>query len=90
MGPVVSLSIAVAQTRTVSGGAMVGYSGAHVATATTRRVATRCARYADGLPRSLSGRGAVLAILGASRWIASRSTYPGCRMTRSIWESWSK
>ncbi|WOH62768.1 alanine racemase [Bradyrhizobium sp. BWC-3-1] len=58
MEPVVSLSIAVAQTRTVPGGAMVGYSGTHV-THDCTRLATLCAGYADGLPRSLSGRGAV-------------------------------
>lgn len=58
MERVISLSIAVAQTRTVSGGAMVGYGGAHVATGSTR-LATYCARYADGLPRSLSDGGAV-------------------------------
>ncbi|WP_333936096.1 alanine racemase [Bradyrhizobium sp. CCBAU 65884] len=56
--PVINLSIAAAQTRTVPGGAMVGYSGAHVATGSTR-LATLSSGYADGLPRSLSGRGAV-------------------------------
>jgi len=57
MEPVVSLDIAVIQTRTVPPGSRVGYSGAHVATHTTR-LATIAAGYADGLPRSLSGRGA--------------------------------
>jgi len=57
MEPVVSLDIAVVQTRTVPAGARVGYSGAHV-TAGTTRLATIAAGYADGLPRSLSGRGA--------------------------------
>jgi alanine racemase len=58
MEPVVSLSIAVAQTRTVPAGTLVGYSGTYVASSSTR-LATLCAGYADGLPRSLSGLGAV-------------------------------
>lgn len=71
MEPVVSLSIAVAQTRTLSGGALVGYSVAHVATGST----WRCAGYADGFPRSLTSRGAVYfhgqrLHRGASRWTA--------------------
>lgn len=58
MEPVVSLSIAVVQTRTVPAGARVGYSGTHVTHSETR-LATLAAGYADGLLRSLSGRGAV-------------------------------
>lgn len=58
MEPVVSLSIAVVQTRTVPAGTHVGYSGMHVTTAETR-LATLAAGYADGLLRSLSNRGAV-------------------------------
>lgn len=58
MEPVVSLAIAVVQTRTVPAGTRVGYSGTHVTTAETR-LATLAAGYADGLLRSLSGRGAV-------------------------------
>ncbi|MDP9587484.1 UNVERIFIED_ORG: alanine racemase [Shinella zoogloeoides] len=58
MEPVVSLDVAVVQTRTVQAGARVGYSGTHVVTGETR-LATIAAGYADGLPRSLSGRGAV-------------------------------
>ncbi|OPZ00261.1 alanine racemase [Bradyrhizobium sacchari] len=58
MEPVVSLSIAVVQTRRVPSGTMVGYSGTHL-TSDCTRLATLCAGYADGLPRSLSGRGAV-------------------------------
>ena len=58
MEPVVSLDVAVVQTRTVPAGARVGYSGTHVTTGDTR-LATIAAGYADGLPRSLSGRGAV-------------------------------
>jgi alanine racemase len=58
MEPVVSLSVAVAQTRTVPVNTMVGYSGAHVTSGKTR-LATLCAGYADGFPRSLSNRGAV-------------------------------
>ena len=64
MDPVVSLDVAVVQTRTVSAGAKVGYSGAHV-TSAPRRLATIAAGYADGLPRSLSDRGAVY--YGATR-----------------------
>jgi alanine racemase len=58
MERVVSLDVAVVQTRTVQAGARVGYSGTHVVTGETR-LATIAAGYADGLPRSLSGRGAV-------------------------------
>lgn len=58
MEPVVSLSIAVVQTRSVPAGSRVGYSGTHVTAAETR-IATLAAGYADGLLRSLSGRGAV-------------------------------
>lgn len=58
MEPVVSLDVAVVQTRTVPEGTNVGYGGAHV-TRDETRLATIAAGYADGLPRSLSGRGAV-------------------------------
>lgn len=58
MEPVVRLDVAVVQTRTVPGGARVGYGGVHVTRAQTR-LATISAGYADGLPRSLSARGAV-------------------------------
>lgn len=58
MEPVLRLDVAVVQTRTVSAGARIGYSGTHVASGETR-LATIAAGYADGLPRSLSGRGAV-------------------------------
>lgn len=58
MEAVVRLDIAVVQTRTVPAGARVGYSGTHTAVAETR-LATIAAGYADGLPRSLSDRGAV-------------------------------
>ncbi|MUZ74509.1 alanine racemase [Agrobacterium vitis] len=58
MEPVVSLEVAVVQTRTVPVGSRIGYAGAYVAK-TEIRVATIAAGYADGLPRSLSGRGAV-------------------------------
>ncbi|AFL48850.1 alanine racemase [Sinorhizobium fredii] len=56
--PVVRLDVAVIQTRTVPAGTRVGYGGAHVTSAETR-LATIAAGYADGLPRSLSDRGAV-------------------------------
>ncbi|MEY9626693.1 alanine racemase [Sinorhizobium fredii] len=58
MEPVVRLEVAVVQTRTVPAGTRVGYSATHVTTGETR-LATIAAGYADGLPRSLSGRGAV-------------------------------
>ncbi|EJT02419.1 alanine racemase [Rhizobium sp. CCGE 510] len=58
MEPVVSLDVAVVQTRAVPAGAKVGYGGAHV-TRGEMRLATIAAGYADGLPRSLSDRGAV-------------------------------
>ena len=57
MQPVLRLDVAVIQTRTVPSGARVGYGGAHV-TDGERRLATIAAGYADGLPRSLSHRGA--------------------------------
>lgn len=58
MEPVVRLDIAVIQTRTVPEGTRIGYGGAHVAPA-EMCLATIAAGYADGLPRSLSNRGAV-------------------------------
>ncbi|MGI0524471.1 alanine racemase [Rhizobium giardinii] len=58
MEAVVRMDVAVVQTRTVPAGAKIGYGGAHIADKETR-VATIAAGYADGLPRSLSGRGAV-------------------------------
>jgi alanine racemase len=57
MEPVVRLDVAVVQTRSVPPGTRVGYSATHV-TAGPTRLATIAAGYADGLPRSLSGRGA--------------------------------
>ncbi len=58
MEPVVRLDVAVVQTRRVGAGAAVGYSATYVAQGETR-LATIAAGYADGLPRSLSSRGAV-------------------------------
>jgi alanine racemase len=58
MEPVVSLDVAVVQTRTVPSGTRVGYGASHVTTHETR-LATVAAGYADGLPRSLSDHGAV-------------------------------
>jgi len=58
MEPVVGLDVAVIQTRTAPAGTRVGYGGKHVTSAETR-LATIAAGYADGLPRSLSDRGAV-------------------------------
>ncbi len=58
MQPVVKLEVAVIQTRIVPAGTSVGYGGAHL-TSAPARLATVAAGYADGLPLSLSGRGAV-------------------------------
>ncbi|MCA1493518.1 alanine racemase [Sinorhizobium alkalisoli] len=58
MEPVVRLEVAVIQTRTVPAGTRIGYGGAHVASS-EMRLATIAGGYADGFPRSLSGRGAV-------------------------------
>ena len=57
MKPVVRLEVAVVQTRTVPADTLVGYGGTH-RTASETRLATVAAGYADGLPRSLSNRGA--------------------------------
>lgn len=57
MKPVVQLSVRVVQTHTVPEGALVGYAGTYQAPS-EMRLATLAAGYADGLPRSLSGRGA--------------------------------
>ena len=57
MKPVVRLDLAVIQTRTVPAGSLVGYGGSFQASGCTR-LATIAAGYADGLPRSLSNRGA--------------------------------
>ncbi len=57
MKPVVRLDLAVIQTRTVPAGSLVGYGGSFEASGSTR-LATIAAGYADGLPRSLSNRGA--------------------------------
>lgn len=56
--PVVRLSIPVIQTRSVPAGTRIGYGGRHVAPG-PMRIATLAAGYADGLPRHLSGCGAV-------------------------------
>lgn len=58
MEPVVKLEVAVVQTRRVGTGAAVGYGASFVARGQTR-LAVIAAGYADGLPRSLSNRGAV-------------------------------
>lgn len=57
MLPVVRLDVRVVQTRTVPARTLVGYSGTHM-TSGEAVLATIAAGYADGLPRSLSGRGA--------------------------------
>jgi alanine racemase len=61
MKPVVQLSVRVIQTHTVPAGTLIGYGGSHRA-ATEMRLATLAAGYADGLPRSLSDRGAAFAM----------------------------
>lgn len=57
MKPVVRLDVAVVQTRTVPADTLVGYGGSLRTTGETQ-LATLAAGYADGLPRSLSNRGA--------------------------------
>ncbi len=57
MRPVVSLHVAVLQTRTVPKGTQIGYGGTYTAER-DMRLATISAGYADGLPRALSPRGA--------------------------------
>ncbi len=57
MRPVVGLHVAVIQTRTVPAGTQIGYGGIYTAPH-DMRLATISAGYADGLPRSLSPRGA--------------------------------
>jgi alanine racemase len=58
MEPVVELEVAVVQTRSVKTGTAIGYGGSHIS-ASDMRLATIAVGYADGLPRSLSNRGAV-------------------------------
>lgn len=60
MQPVVRLDVRVIQTRTVPAGTRIGYGGVHV-TRGECRLATLASGYADGLPRSLSDRGAAYA-----------------------------
>ncbi|MBB4953548.1 alanine racemase [Agrobacterium vitis] len=55
--PVVRLNVRVVQTRTVPAETRVGYGGTYITRSETR-LATIAAGYADGLPRSLSDRGA--------------------------------
>ncbi|NTJ44486.1 alanine racemase [Agrobacterium larrymoorei] len=57
MKSVIRLDVAVIQTRTIPAGSIVGYGGTLRTTIETR-LATIAAGYADGLPRSLSNRGA--------------------------------
>jgi len=54
--PVVSLHVAVIQTRTVPAGAQIGYGGT-ITAEREMRLAVISAGYADGLPRSLSNSG---------------------------------
>ncbi|MCX8996937.1 alanine racemase [Rhizobiaceae bacterium BDR2-2] len=54
--PVVTLSVAVVQARTVPAGTAIGYGGTLVADR-PMRLAVISAGYADGIPRSLSNRG---------------------------------
>lgn len=58
LSPVVRLDVPVIQTRTVPAGTLIGYGGDFVAPA-EMRLATIEAGYADGLPRSVAGKGAV-------------------------------
>lgn len=58
LSPVVRLDVPVIQTRTVPAGTLVGYGGDFVAAAEMRLAAIEIG-YADGLPRSVAGKGAV-------------------------------
>lgn len=57
--PVMSLYSTVSMVKTVAQDQSVSYGRTYV-TPGTRRIATVCAGYADGVPRLLSGRGSVL------------------------------
>lgn len=57
MRPVISLHVAIIQTRTVPAGTQIGYGGIYTAPR-DMRLATISAGYADGLPRVLSHHGA--------------------------------
>lgn len=57
MRPVVRLDVRVVQIRDVPAGCSISYGGTHI-TERPARLATIAAGYADGLPRSLSNRGA--------------------------------
>ncbi|SFG53210.1 alanine racemase [Methylobacterium gossipiicola] len=59
MRPVVRLDAAIVQVRTVTGGETAGYNARWTADG-PRRLATLSLGYADGYPRSASGRGAAL------------------------------
>lgn len=58
LSPVVRLEVPVIQTRTVPAGSLIGYGGDYIASTETR-LATVEVGYADGLPRSAAGKGAV-------------------------------
>jgi alanine racemase len=58
LAPVAALDAVVLQIRDVDAGQSVGYGASYVA-GSTRRIAVVGAGYADGVPRSLSNRGAV-------------------------------
>lgn len=55
--PVMKLDVAVIQTRHVTAGTAIGYSAGYIAPR-NMRLATIAAGYADGLPRTLSNKGA--------------------------------
>ncbi len=57
ISPVVRLDVRVIQTREIPQGTKVGYNGSYIAPKDLR-LATIAAGYADGLPQSLSNRGA--------------------------------
>ena len=57
--PVLSLKSSIVYVKEVEAGVAVSYGGTFVTTKKTR-IATVCAGYADGVPRTLSGKGDVL------------------------------